>query len=152
MFKAVVLNSISRPSPEKVDGHKWPAADSPALSMVGRRRLDHVHALIDDVVLRGVPGDFAECGCWKGGVAAVAAAVLRASGQLRLKQQVLEQEALERELELELELIEEEEEKEAKKNGGADGSSGAGAAGAAGAAGIGGANVGGAVGSGGGSG
>ena len=77
MFKAVVLNSISRPSPEKVDGHKWPAADSPALSMVGRRRLDHVHALIDDVVLRGVPGDFAECGCWKGGVAAVAAAVLR---------------------------------------------------------------------------
>ena len=82
LFKSVVLNRIANPSPEKIDGHQWPANDSPALSMVGQRRLDHVHALLDDVVLRGVPGDFAECGCWKGGVAAFAAAVFRSADQL----------------------------------------------------------------------
>ena len=70
--------------------NEWPTRsapnDSPALSMVGKRRLDHVHALLDDVVLRGVPGDFAECGCWRGGVAALAAAVLKSAGQLRQSQ------------------------------------------------------------------
>jgi len=35
-------------------------------------------------VLRNVPGDVAECGCWRGGVAALAAAVLRAAGELCL--------------------------------------------------------------------
>jgi hypothetical protein len=36
----------------KVDGHVWPAEHAAALTMVGRRRLNHVHALIDDVVRR----------------------------------------------------------------------------------------------------
>lgn len=31
-----------------------------------------------------MPGDVAECGCWRGGVAALAAAVLRAAGELCL--------------------------------------------------------------------
>ena len=34
-------------------------------------------------ILRSVPGDVAECGCWRGGVAALATAVLKASGQLK---------------------------------------------------------------------
>ena len=38
--------------------------------------MDHVHALLDDVVIRGVGGGFVEAGCWKGGVAMLAAAVL----------------------------------------------------------------------------
>jgi len=88
LVKAVVLNEVFS-GPEaagdlrKVDGHVWPAGDDQALSMVGRRRLDHVQALVEDVVLRSVPGDVAECGCWRGGVAALAAAVLHAAGELR---------------------------------------------------------------------
>lgn len=34
----------------KMDGHVWPAEHAAALSMVGRRRLNHVHSLLDDVV------------------------------------------------------------------------------------------------------
>ena len=52
LVKATVLNSVASPAPEKVDGHVWPEGDSPALSMVGQRRLDHFHALLDDVLLR----------------------------------------------------------------------------------------------------
>ena len=60
LTKRVVLNEVSPAvggageaavSPlAKVDGHAWPAGDDGALTMVGRRRLDHLHALIDDVV------------------------------------------------------------------------------------------------------
>ena len=39
-----------------------------------------MHALLDHVVASGVPGGFVECGCWKGGVAMLAAAVFKAHG------------------------------------------------------------------------
>ncbi len=60
----------------------YPLAAQAALSMVGERRLEHVHALVADVLLRGVRGDVAECGCWRGGVAALAAAVISVAGEL----------------------------------------------------------------------
>jgi len=46
--------------------------------MVGGRRIDHLDALIQDVLYRGVPGDFIECGCWRGGVGLFAAAAFEA--------------------------------------------------------------------------
>jgi len=46
--------------------------------MVGDRRIDHLDALIQDVLYRDVPGDFIECGCWRGGVGLFAAAAFEA--------------------------------------------------------------------------
>lgn len=45
-------------------------------SMVGRRRLDHLHWCIEDVLARGVPGDIIEAGVWKGGTSILMRAVL----------------------------------------------------------------------------
>ena len=49
-----------------------------ALTMVGRRRIDHMNALIQDVLHRDIPGDIIELGCWRGGVALFAAAAVAA--------------------------------------------------------------------------
>ena len=44
--------------------------------MVERPRLSHLHALIQDLLVRNVPGDMIEAGCWRGGVAILMAACL----------------------------------------------------------------------------
>jgi len=62
-----------------VSGDKFDSLQ--ALTMVGRRRIDHLHALIQDVIWRSVPGDIIECGCWRGGVSLFAAAALVAYGE-----------------------------------------------------------------------
>ena len=55
-----------------------------AVTMVGWRRLDNVRAALEDVVRRGVPGDFMETGVWRGGACIYAKAVLDSlSGQRR---------------------------------------------------------------------
>lgn len=46
-------------------GHEWPVH---AETMVGMKRLDHLHHLLDDVRRHDTPGDFVECGIWRGGV------------------------------------------------------------------------------------
>jgi O-methyltransferase len=38
-----------------------------AETMIGRRRLDQLHDCIRDVLRSRTPGDFAECGVWRGG-------------------------------------------------------------------------------------
>ncbi len=38
-------------------------------TMVGRKRLDNVHACVEDVLAKGVEGDLIEAGVWRGGVA-----------------------------------------------------------------------------------
>ncbi len=47
---------------------------------VPRVRLDDVHAAIDDVLRRGVPGDLVETGVWRGGLTILMRAVLKARG------------------------------------------------------------------------
>ena len=37
--------------------------------MVGLERMNNVQSCITDVLEQGVPGDFMECGVWRGGVA-----------------------------------------------------------------------------------
>jgi O-methyltransferase len=36
-------------------------------TMMGRKRLDHLHECLDTVVKEGIPGDFIETGVWRGG-------------------------------------------------------------------------------------
>ena len=48
--------------------------------MVGVRRLDNVQQCVTEVLQRGVPGDLVETGVWRGGVAILMRAVLKAFG------------------------------------------------------------------------
>lgn len=47
---------------------------------IPRGRLDDLHAAIDEVLDRGVPGDFVEAGVWRGGATILMRAVLKARG------------------------------------------------------------------------
>ena len=55
-------------------GLDWPGDG--AETMVGAKRLQNVRALCQDVMAQNIPGDFMECGTWKGGCAIMMAAVL----------------------------------------------------------------------------
>ncbi len=52
----------------------------PAISMLPLARMDNLHACIEDVITRGVPGDLIETGVWRGGATILMRAVLRAHG------------------------------------------------------------------------
>jgi O-methyltransferase len=58
-------------------GRDWPERGH---TMVGAKRLDNVQFCVEDVLARGVPGDFIETGIWRGGVAILMRAVLKAHG------------------------------------------------------------------------
>jgi O-methyltransferase len=47
-------------------------------TLVGRKRLDHLHKCVEDVLDRGIPGDFLEAGVWRGGCCILMRAVLAA--------------------------------------------------------------------------
>jgi len=86
LLREVVLDAVYSPVPPGVrdhltDGHFFDASQR-AISMVGRRRLNNVRALLQDVIRRGVPGDFFEAGSWRGGCGMFAAGVLAAASQL----------------------------------------------------------------------
>jgi hypothetical protein len=38
-------------------------------TMIGRRRLENIHACLDAILCEGIPGDCIECGVWRGGAA-----------------------------------------------------------------------------------
>ena len=50
-------------------------------TMMGRLRLDSLHACLDDLAARDVPGDLMECGVWRGGGCILMAGWMRAHGQ-----------------------------------------------------------------------
>jgi hypothetical protein len=58
-----------------VDGRIWPKR---AHTMIGLRRLDNIQRLMEDVLKRGIPGDFIECGAWRGGATIFMRAILKA--------------------------------------------------------------------------
>jgi O-methyltransferase len=58
-------------------GEDWPPD---AETMVGLKRLENVQFCVEDVLARGVPGDFAETGVWRGGVCILIRAILKAHG------------------------------------------------------------------------
>jgi hypothetical protein len=59
------------------EGRGWPVL---AHTMIGIKRLDALHFCMEDVLDRGVPGDFIETGVWRGGAAIFMRGLLMARG------------------------------------------------------------------------
>ncbi|ADP83694.1 TylF/MycF family methyltransferase [Frankia inefficax] len=88
LMKRILTNTIYQDPPvsraeaafdgdRRATGQDWPSV---AHTMVGRARLDNVHACAATAITEGVPGDLVETGVWRGGTAIFMRAVLRAYG------------------------------------------------------------------------
>jgi hypothetical protein len=64
------------------NGMDWPPE---AETMIGRKRLDNLEMCLRSVVEEGVPGDFIECGVWRGGASIFARGVLDVYGEFNRK-------------------------------------------------------------------
>jgi len=53
----------------RLNGGDWPTDDPEALTMIGMQRMRNIYALTADLLSRRVPGNFMECGVWRGGAA-----------------------------------------------------------------------------------
>ena len=62
---------------QRENGKDWPMV---GFTMVGHRRLDNIRACIESVIANKVPGDFVECGVWRGGTSIFAKAVFKVYG------------------------------------------------------------------------
>ncbi|MGD9951836.1 MAG: TylF/MycF family methyltransferase [Burkholderiales bacterium] len=74
-----VFQGSDRPFDIRVrgQGQDWPAV---AHTMIGIKRLDALHFCMEDVLNRGVPGDFIETGVWRGGAVIFMRGLLMARG------------------------------------------------------------------------
>lgn len=61
----------------RANGEDWPMI---GFTMVGRKRLDNIQTCIESVLTNEVPGDFVECGVWRGGSSIFARAIYKAYG------------------------------------------------------------------------
>lgn len=62
-----------------LDGSTWPPeGSSQGLTMAGIRRLDNLQMILEDLIQRGIKGDFIELGVWKGGLCILAKAIFQA--------------------------------------------------------------------------
>ena len=59
----------------RAEGRDWPAE---AHTMIGLKRLENIRFCMEDVIRRGVPGDFIETGVWRGGATILMRAILKA--------------------------------------------------------------------------
>lgn len=59
----------------RIEGRDWPNI---AHTMIGVKRLDNLQYCMEDVLRRGVPGDFIETGAWRGGACIFMRAILAA--------------------------------------------------------------------------
>jgi hypothetical protein len=59
----------------RIEGHDWPGL---ADTMIGLKRLDNLQACAEAVLANHVPGDFIECGVWRGGASIFLRGVLKA--------------------------------------------------------------------------
>ncbi len=59
------------------EGMDWPLI---GYTMIGAKRLDNLQTCIEDVLKRGVPGDFIETGVWRGGATIFMRALLKLHG------------------------------------------------------------------------
>eukprot|EP01105_Mastigella_eilhardi_P002277 TRINITY_DN1278_c0_g1_i1.p1 TRINITY_DN1278_c0_g1~~TRINITY_DN1278_c0_g1_i1.p1 ORF type:complete len:370 (-),score=90.05 TRINITY_DN1278_c0_g1_i1:62-1063(-) len=63
---------------DRIQGRDWPVF---GLTMVGGLRMENIEWALRKVVAEGVPGDFMECGVWRGGASIFARAVLDTLGE-----------------------------------------------------------------------
>jgi Macrocin-O-methyltransferase (TylF) len=59
------------------EGMDWPLI---GYTMIGEKRLDNLQLCVEDVLKRGVPGDFIETGVWRGGATILMRALLKLHG------------------------------------------------------------------------
>eukprot|EP00208_Stichococcus_sp_RCC1054_P003434 CAMPEP_0206144554 /NCGR_PEP_ID=MMETSP1473-20131121/24455_1 /ASSEMBLY_ACC=CAM_ASM_001109 /TAXON_ID=1461547 /ORGANISM="Stichococcus sp, Strain RCC1054" /LENGTH=322 /DNA_ID=CAMNT_0053540401 /DNA_START=55 /DNA_END=1023 /DNA_ORIENTATION=+ len=71
----------------RAEGLDWPVY---GLTMTGLMRIENIKSLLDDVLDNKVPGDFAECGVWRGGASLFARAVFAARGVTNRKVHVVD--------------------------------------------------------------
>ena len=67
----------------QIDGSSWPpvTGNCVPLSMAGFRRAANLQSLLEDAIVRDVPGDFLEAGTWKGGLCLLAESIFDAYHQ-----------------------------------------------------------------------
>lgn len=59
------------------EGRDWPRL---AHTMIGRKRMENLRFCVEDVLAKGVPGDFIETGVWRGGACIFMRGILAARG------------------------------------------------------------------------
>lgn len=59
---------------QRLAGKDWP--NNGAITMIGEKRLDNIYDCLENVISNKIPGDFIECGVWKGGACVYAKAVI----------------------------------------------------------------------------
>jgi O-methyltransferase len=82
LTKKTVLGSIYSQWDGFSDGHIWPPDSSKACSMIGLRRMNNLHFLIEEVIRLNIPGDFIETGIWRGGASIFVTSMFLAYGQI----------------------------------------------------------------------
>jgi hypothetical protein len=60
---------------QRIAGEDWPLI---GITMIGQKRLINIEWAIRYVIANGIPGDFIECGVWRGGGSVFARAILKA--------------------------------------------------------------------------
>src|SRR5712692_8549244 len=76
--RSIVLISSREFDPKRHErGEIWPVI---GFTMVGALRLDNIRTCIEKVITENIPGDFIECGVWRGGASIFARAVFKAYG------------------------------------------------------------------------
>jgi len=59
----------------RIEGHDWPGL---ADTMIGLKRLDNLQSCAEAVLANHIPGDFIECGVWRGGASILLRGILKA--------------------------------------------------------------------------
>jgi hypothetical protein len=82
LAKVLLTNALFLNGDHYRDG-SWVEKGLVAATMGGFRRLDNIQWLLEDAILRGIPGDIIETGTWRGGMMLYAALLLQHLGDHR---------------------------------------------------------------------
>jgi O-methyltransferase len=75
--ETILLDTSGGNKPVNVEGNLRNYTEF-SYTLVGRKRLDHLQACIEDILEQEIPGDFLEAGVWRGGCCILMRAVLAA--------------------------------------------------------------------------
>jgi hypothetical protein len=70
-----VVKIVPLEIPKRIGGEDWPLI---GITMIGQKRLVNIEWALRFVIANNIPGDFIECGVWRGGGSIFARAVLKA--------------------------------------------------------------------------